>query len=292
MYGKIFASMYDGTLRADWKALITFQQFIVLSDPHGTVDMTVHAIHGRTGIPLDIIEHGIQVLQSPDPHSRSGELEGRRIVPVDDTRPWGWKIVNYIYYRNLASAEEKRIKDRERIAEKRKTTSKSGMSQDVAAGSNLSLAVEVGSNPSVKVVNVAQVEGEEEAEGEVKTNTLSGRSPTVREQAKLILRELNRRTLKNPTRGFQETPTNLRFIEQRLKETDFNTVLDVTVRKIMHWWNTDQDQYLRPETLYNATKFSSYVGELGTTLRRKDGKTPKQVFTAEHLAILNEPVNP
>lgn len=124
MYGKIFASMYDGTLRADWKALVTFQQFIVLADSQGVVDMTPHAIHGRTGIPLDIIEHGIQALADPDPYSRSEELEGRRIVLLDESRPWGWRIVNYAYYRNLGSIADKREKDRVRINKKRRKVSR------------------------------------------------------------------------------------------------------------------------------------------------------------------------
>lgn len=131
MYGKIFDSIYDGTLRADWKALITFQQLIILAGPDGVVDMTAHAIHGRTGIPLDIIEHGLKVLAEPDPHSRSSEHEGRRIVLLDEHRQWGWKLVNHAYYRDLISRADKREKDRLRIADKRKQE-KSGVSQDVA----------------------------------------------------------------------------------------------------------------------------------------------------------------
>ena len=29
MYGKLWMSMYDGSLRASWEALVTFQQMIV-----------------------------------------------------------------------------------------------------------------------------------------------------------------------------------------------------------------------------------------------------------------------
>lgn len=134
MYGKIFDSIYDGTLRANWQALVTFQQLIILADKDGIVDMTPHAIHGRTGIPLDIIEAGIDHLSKPDPYSRSHTEEGRRIVLLDDHRPWGWRLVNHAYYSRLRSIEEKREADRDRIAAKRdaKKPDKSGVSQDVA----------------------------------------------------------------------------------------------------------------------------------------------------------------
>ena len=120
MYGKVFSSMYDGTLCANWKALITFQQMIILADDAGTVDMTPHALSARTGIPLKYIEEGIEVLESDDPYSRSPEQNGRRLERLDRHRPWGWTIINYLKYRNLADHDEKKKKDRERIAAKRK----------------------------------------------------------------------------------------------------------------------------------------------------------------------------
>lgn len=121
MYGKIFESMYDGTLSADWKAMIVFQQLIVLADRDGQIDYTPPALSRRTGIPLDVIEHGIGKLQEPDQYSRSREMEGRRIALIDEDRPWGWSIVNYSHYRDLASRADKREKDRLRLADKRKS---------------------------------------------------------------------------------------------------------------------------------------------------------------------------
>jgi hypothetical protein len=136
LFAKIFSQIYDGTLGGDWKALITFQQMLILSDEDGIIDMTPAAIHRVTGIPFDIIEHGIKKLSEPDPQSRSDTHDGRRIVLLDASRNWGWQVVNKIYYRNLASREDKKRKDRERIAEKR--LDKSTVSQHVADSSDVS----------------------------------------------------------------------------------------------------------------------------------------------------------
>lgn len=109
MYGKLFAQMYDGTLvTAGWQALVTFQQLVILADKRGVVDMTVDAICRKTTIPVDIIGPGIDALLLPDPNSRTPDEDGRRIVLLGENRNWGWRIVNYKYYRNLRNEEERR----------------------------------------------------------------------------------------------------------------------------------------------------------------------------------------
>ena len=120
LFAKIFRQIYDSTLADDWQALVTFQQLLVLCDWHGVVDMTPQAIHRLTNIPQDIIDQGLQKLVAPDPQSRSRKLNGQRLELIDSERSWGWRIVNYAYYRDLASVEDKRQKDKERIARKRK----------------------------------------------------------------------------------------------------------------------------------------------------------------------------
>ena len=87
MYGKIFDSMYDSTISANWQGMVTFQQLIVLSDSDGVIDMTPPAISRRTGIPLDIIEVGIEYLESPDVYSRNPNEDGKRIIRLDEHRP-------------------------------------------------------------------------------------------------------------------------------------------------------------------------------------------------------------
>jgi hypothetical protein len=114
MYGKIFDSIYDGTLAEDWRALITFQQMIVLCDADGVIDMTPSAISRRTSIPIEHIKAGIEILENEDPYSRTKGNGGRRIIRLDEHRPWGWHIVNHEKYKNIKDAEEIRAGNRER----------------------------------------------------------------------------------------------------------------------------------------------------------------------------------
>lgn len=114
MYGKIFDQIYDGTLAEDWRALITFQQFIVLCDADGVIDMTPQAITRRTGIPIEHIKAGIEILEKTDKYSRTIDDDGCRIKLLDEHRPWGWYIVNHSKYKNLQDADTVRAQNRER----------------------------------------------------------------------------------------------------------------------------------------------------------------------------------
>lgn len=115
MYGKIFESIYDGTLVDDWRALITFQQFIVLCDADGIVDMTPKSISRRTGIPIDHIKAGIEVLEKTDKYSRTPDQNGCRIELIDDHRPWGWHIVNHEKYKKMQDSDTIRAQTRARV---------------------------------------------------------------------------------------------------------------------------------------------------------------------------------
>jgi len=120
MYGKLFESIYDGTLVEDWQALITFQQMIILCDSDGTLDMTPSAISRRTGIPINHIKYGIEILEKPDPESRTPNENGKRIKRIDEHRDWGWVIINHKKYRDLKTSADRREYMRRYMREKRK----------------------------------------------------------------------------------------------------------------------------------------------------------------------------
>jgi hypothetical protein len=196
VFVKIFPSIFDGTLLGDWQAIVTLQQMLILCDQSGVIDMTPQALSARTSIPLDIIINGIRSLEAPDPHSRTPGEDGRRIVLLDAHRPWGWRIVNYLKYRNLKNMEQKREADRVRIAAKR-NAKKSG---DVATCRSV----------SQPVADVAQAE----AEAEVSTTAAAQPSliPAQPDTFETALREYPRRAGGNPK------PKALKAWKARLSE--------------------------------------------------------------------------
>ena len=89
-----------------------------------------------------------------------------------------------------------------------------------------------------------------------KSKALSG-SPDV---SRSILEFLNEKTGKH----YQPVDANLRLIAARLKEGATETQLRQVIAKKCREWGPDEKMadYLRPKTLFNATNFANYVGEL------------------------------
>ena len=56
----------------------------------------------------------------------------------------------------------------------------------------------------------------------------------------------------------------MKFVRARLAEgatvDEIKAVIDMKARE---WSGTDSAKYLRPETLFNATKYNQYVGQVG-----------------------------
>lgn len=130
MYAKVFRQIFDSSIANDYQVRFVFEDFLKLADINGVVDMTPEAIARVTNVPLKMVRHGITALESPDNRSRSKEHEGRRIIRLDDHRDWGWMIVNYDYYRKLASEEQRREKTRVRVARfKSKCKSQDGQTE-------------------------------------------------------------------------------------------------------------------------------------------------------------------
>lgn len=84
----------------------TFVFLLAIADPQGFVIGTDVAIARRLNMPLEEFRRCIHALKLPDPNSNSKEHEGRRVIDSDVER--GYEIVNYVTYRDLRNAEERR----------------------------------------------------------------------------------------------------------------------------------------------------------------------------------------
>lgn len=108
MFVKLFAQIFDSSIAENASVRHVFMDLLIMADSDGIVDMTDYAIARRANMPLETIQDALKALSAPDPKSRSMIEEGRRIIPVDPKRDWGWQIVNYHHYRGLRTEESRR----------------------------------------------------------------------------------------------------------------------------------------------------------------------------------------
>lgn len=113
MFAKIFSQIFDSSIADNCTHRHIFMDFLVLADSDGVVDMTLEAISRRTNVPLGQIEEAVAAFCEPDPRSNTPDEEGRRLLPVDRKKPWGWQIVNYHHYRAIRDEEARREYHRE-----------------------------------------------------------------------------------------------------------------------------------------------------------------------------------
>lgn len=108
-----------------------------------------------------------------------------------------------------------------------------------------------------------------ETETETETDILSDKSDGVRlangkqkfkDDAIQVLEFLNLKTGKH----YRPLKANLDLIAARLAEgAQVSDCRAVIARQSRKWMGTDSEIYLRPATLFNATKFAQYTGEIG-----------------------------
>jgi len=128
----------------------------------------------------------------------------------------------------------------------------------------------------VQMYDKSTPEREREKERELEIDTYS-------EVCTEIISYLNEKT----SSRFKATKAHKGFINERLKEgftkEDFFTVID---KKVKTWKGTEWEKYLRPSTLFNATKFQSYLNEKGFSKIKGNDVSPelqaKGVFRIEN----------
>lgn len=121
MFAKIFSQIYDSSIVENPAVRFTFMDLLVMADRNGVVDMTHEAIARRTNRSIETIRKTILELEGPDPRSRTPDLNGARIKRLDQHRDWGWLIINYKEFREIASEEQRREKTLARVHKHRQT---------------------------------------------------------------------------------------------------------------------------------------------------------------------------
>lgn len=265
MYGKLFASMFGGSLHGYWQAIVTFQQMIILADKDGTIEMTPSALSATTSIPIDIIEAGIAVLEAPDRFSRTPDEDGRRIIRIDPDRPWGWHITNYAHYRSIRTSEERREYHKKywHLRKKRAIQPDSTSTQH-------NQPIAVSSKQYAEAVKTKIIVG---VSPQPHIHNLKKNQNTLTSQAIDVINFLNETTGRKfrSLDGNNQPTSHLRLIMDRLKTgvtvQDCKTVI---IRKHRDWAGDDKMwPFLRPSTLFRASNFENYFGECTDSERRR-----------------------
>lgn len=95
-------------------------------------------------------------------------------------------------------------------------------------------------------------------------------------------------------RNFRETDSNMRYISARLNESgvDLAGVKLMIERKAKEWMGTSMEEYLRPLTLFNASKFDGYyASRLAPLPNREPTFHPTTVLKAVRDQIDRHPAN-
>ena len=82
--------------------------------------------------------------------------------------------------------------------------------------------------------------------------------PIKTSEAEQLLNFLNEKAGRN----YQPVPANIRMIKARLKEYSKDQLQMMIARQCAQWKGTDREEFLRPATLFNATKCAQYIGSL------------------------------
>ena len=100
-YTPVFKSVFTGSLYGKFPDLPLWLVILAMADKNGEVDAHPAYISGASGIPVDQVEACITRFCEPDPHSRTQDDDGRRLIPMEG-RGFGWIIVNHAAYREKA----------------------------------------------------------------------------------------------------------------------------------------------------------------------------------------------
>lgn len=104
-YTKLFNSILASSIWSESdQTRIVWITILAMSDRNGNVGASLPGLAALARVSLKQCKQAVETLESPDKYSRTADFEGRRIEKIDG----GWRILNYLKFRKLLSAEERR----------------------------------------------------------------------------------------------------------------------------------------------------------------------------------------
>jgi hypothetical protein len=130
-FTKLFSSLIFSTVwREDMHVKVVWITMLAMANRNGDVLASLPGLADAARVSLDQCQDALAKLSGPDPYSRTKEHEGRRVEEIDG----GWHLLNYIKYRELRDADERRIQTREAVRRHRAKQGDSITVSDVSPG--------------------------------------------------------------------------------------------------------------------------------------------------------------
>jgi hypothetical protein len=108
---KLFGSIIESTIWCeDSDTRIVWITMLAMADAQGYVGASLPGLAARAQVPMAKVQAAIEKFLSPDAYSRSKDFEGRRIEEAER----GWRLLNYLKFREQRDAEARREYERER----------------------------------------------------------------------------------------------------------------------------------------------------------------------------------
>lgn len=128
MWGKHFASMYEGSMRGAGSAFFAVWGYVISHmQPNRTHGTTVELNPGIIGFLLgekqEVVEEVIEKMCGPDDRSRTKDKEGRKLEKIGE---YSYLVVNGDYYRKIRNEQDRREYQRKKQAEYRRRKKEKG----------------------------------------------------------------------------------------------------------------------------------------------------------------------
>lgn len=124
MYGKWFKSTYSGSMYGAGPVVFAVWGYVVANtNVDHTVELNENVIGSTLGCSPEEVLAALEILQAPDPRSRSKAHEGRRILRTGE---YMYLVVNHELYAGVKNAKQLREKDAKRKREGRKKEKEQG----------------------------------------------------------------------------------------------------------------------------------------------------------------------
>jgi hypothetical protein len=121
-FTKLFAGIVHSTVwREEMHVKVVWITMLALADRHGRVLASFPGLADAARVSLEQCRDALDRLGGPDEYSRTKDHEGRRVEEIDG----GWRVLNYLKYREMRDDSERRIQVREAVRRYREKKSES-----------------------------------------------------------------------------------------------------------------------------------------------------------------------